>query len=518
MCYSWPRFLPSTEGDENIFWSDLSGSIKQVIHDAPILKSQHSSSLRKIDDVAIPTPGFMDDNQSPLLEDSSLDPFLSNKYPPDCIKSLERYGLKCMDHDLVTRMLQDDLENPASRMKSETTSAEWHSQFAKLLLQVDKGSIRKIALIPLRSHKWVSPSAWSVYMPTTNGIPVPPGVDMQIIEPTAVANKDRHRLFTHLGATEAKVYAVRQYIHMHHEIFGRRVSRANSIAHLRYLYLTHVDEVESCYKDIAVHSEDGQVGYPHREDFYLRTGHPYGPESLLPTDNTHGLQLFFLHPEYLEDSTITPSSEHRSWRNWLRRLIHVHKRLSLISRDRDDLSESLRYVAEHRPEKFLGLLGYLWKYDGDSISRDDELIQLIKDTNARSFCIPDISPTDIDQTFLPLPSLQRLCSRFMEENEPFPFLKIDEIASSEELSPKWMFLHSVFSVGKDDNLEFFLKILWWIHAEGRKNPDDLHLKNPQRILDLYITIDSKCLSTQDPQAARSDVRLDIETEPLQMIY
>lgn len=518
MCYSWPRFLPSTEGDENIFWSDLSGSIKQVIHDAPTLKSQHSSSLRKIDDVAIPTPDFMDDNQSPLLEDSSLGPFLSNKYPPDCIKSLECYGLKCMDHDLVTRMLQDDLENPASRMKSETTSAEWHSQFAKLLLQVDKGSISKIALIPLRSRKWVSPSAWSVYMPTTNGIPVPPGVDMQIIEPTAVANKDRHRLFTHLGATEAKVYAVRQYIHMHHEIFGRRVSRANSIAHLRYLYLTHVDEVESCYKDIAVHSEDGQVGYPHREDFYLRTGHPYGPESLLPTDNTHGLQLFFLHPEYLEDSTITPSSEHRSWRNWLRRLIHVHKRLSLISRDWDDLSESLRYVAEHRPEKFLGLLGYLWKYDGDSISRDDELIQLIKDTNARSFCIPDISPTDIDQTFLPLPSLQRLCSRFMEENEPFPFLKIDEIASSEELSPKWMFLHSVFSVGKDDNLEFFLKILWWIHAEGRKNPDDLHLKNPQRILDLYITIDSKCLSTQDPQAARSDVKLDIETEPLQMIY
>ena len=514
MCYSWPRFLPVTEGNENNFWSDLSGSIKQLIHETPILKSQYSSSLRKIDDIVIPTPDFMDENRSPLLEDSTLDPFLSNKYPPDCVQSLKPYGLESMSHDLVIRMLRDDLENQASKMKSEKTSAEWHSHFAKLLLQVDKGSISKLALIPLRFGKWVSVSAWSVYMPTTNGIPIPPGVDMQIIESTAVANKDRHRLFTHLGATEAKVYAVRQYIHMHHDIFGRRISRANSIAHLRYLYLTHVDEVESCYKDIAVHSEDGHVGYPHREDFYLRTGHPYGPESLLPTDNTHGLQLFFLHPEYLEDATIIPSSEHRSWRNWLRRLVHVHKRLSLISRDWDDLSESLRYVAEHRPERFLGLLGYLWKYDGDSISRDDELVQLIKDTNASSFCMTDISPTDIDQTFLPLPGLQQLCSRFMEENEPFPFLKIDEIASSEELSPKWMFLHTVFSVGKDDNLEFFLKILWWINAEGRKNPDDLHLKNPQRILDLYITIDSKCLSTQDPEAARSDVRLDIETEQL----
>lgn len=163
----------------------------------------------------------MDENRSPLLEDSTLDPFLSNKYPPDCVQSLKPYGLESMSHDLVIRMQRDDLENQASKMKSEKTSAEWHSHFAKLLLQVDKGSISKLALIPLRFGKWVSVSAWSVYMPTTNGIPIPPGVDMQIIESTAVANKDRHRLFTHLGATEAKVYAVRQYIHMHHDIFGR---------------------------------------------------------------------------------------------------------------------------------------------------------------------------------------------------------------------------------------------------------------------------------------------------------
>lgn len=50
------------------------------------------------------------------------------------------------------------------------------------------------------------------------------------------------------------------------------------------------------------------------------------------------------------------------------------------------MSEACKYVAEYRPEKFLGLLKYLWKHEGKKISENDDLVKNIKDTDASNFC------------------------------------------------------------------------------------------------------------------------------------
>lgn len=107
-----------------------------------------------------------------------------------------------------------------------------------------------------------------------------------------MANEDRQSLFTHLGIIEPSIAYVRASIFRIYSSVPCRVSREDSKAHLCYLYLTQpMDETEAKFKSIAIHSEDGHVGYPHREVFYLRTGHPYGPEALLlPMDSAPGFQ------------------------------------------------------------------------------------------------------------------------------------------------------------------------------------------------------------------------------------
>jgi hypothetical protein len=155
-------------------------------------------------------------------------------------------------------------------------------------------------------------------------------------------------------------------------------------------------------------------------------------------------------------------------------------------------------------------LKYLWKYEGKKIGENDDLVKNIKDTDASNFCMANIPATDLDQTFLPLPSLQRICERFMDEYELFPFLKIDEIAASEELSSQWIFLHTAFSVGKDDDSDFLLEILWRIRDSDPNDLDRFPLSNPRRILDLYVSLDSKCLGAADQKAERSHIRFKIQ--------
>lgn len=512
LCYSWPEFLPPAKDDTNKFWSAMCDEIKSLIRETPILKARHGSNSRKINDVVILVEDFTDDEDDPLLDDSTLNPFLSSRYSPVCKNRLKDFGLQRMNTDLMISMLRVDLESPASRMKSEYTSAEWHSKLARQLILPRKEVVRSLGLIPLRSGEWVPASSTSIYLPTTRGISVPPEVDIKVLEPSAVANEERKLLFRHLGIIEPSIADVRASIFRSYSSVHCRVSKGDSKAHLHYLYLTQPpDDTETRFKSIAIRTEAGHIGYPHREDFYLRTGHPYGPEELLlPTDSAPGFQTLLLHPTYLENPPIAPSLQHPSWREWLRKFVLVNERLSLFSRDESTMSKACKYVSKHRPEKFLGLLKYLWKYEGKKISENDDLVKTIKDTDASKFCMANITATDLDQTFLPLQSLQRVCARFMEEYELFPFLKIDEIATSEELRSQWMFLHTAFSVGKDDDLNFLLEILWWIHQSDSNDSDTCPLSNPRRILDLYVSLDSKCLGAEDQKAERSHVRFEVQ--------
>ncbi|GAB1207249.1 hypothetical protein APSETT445_005962 [Aspergillus pseudonomiae] len=241
-----------------------------------------------------------------------------------------------------------------------------------------------------------------------------------------------------------------------------------------------------------------------QEEIYLPSNHPFGPEALLgQTEYAQGVEVLLMHSTYLEDIPTRPHSNHPSWRMWLTSSLGIRERLSLVSDDSDSLSDSWTYVADCRPGKLLGLLEYLWKYQRSELRQNADLIMEIQSTNATRLCNVDL-PDDchLDETYLPLSNLQALCQRFMEKDEPIPFLYLGEGHPDEEIYSKWTFLHNDFSVGKDDNVDFLLDILYWIQSS---NPDETSLTSYERLWDLYIAIDAKHLASKDREAAWTSI-------------
>ncbi|KZF20943.1 hypothetical protein L228DRAFT_223072 [Xylona heveae TC161] len=510
LCYTWPIFLPPLDDDFGSFWSGLSQKIKHLVSETPILKSRHRNDLRRVRDVVTLASDFIDKNGDPLIDDPVLDRFLAGAYPWSSSGALGKYGLSIMNFDVVIDQLHADLKTPASRMKSNLTSEDWHSAVARILSRIlQEGGIKqisrlkKIEQLPLSGGQWVSAASGLMYLPTTAGISIPQGVALRILDPAAVTNQDRKKLFIQLGAVEPLINDVRTLILGLYRS-NSLVSLAESKAHLHYLYLTHQPKQTKGNLMVYIYKNDGSAEYPHKEDFYLPSDHPYGPEALLkPTDTAPGLQVAFVHPEYLEGIPKSTDQSHLSWEKWLHSAVGVRERLRLVSRNGDTLSEIWFYVAKHRPKQLLGLLEYLWKNPRLDFKKDYTLESKIYETSAKELCIAEFSLTcGLNLTYLPLPQLQQQCLHFMNGAKNFPFLELEEPVSSEELNAKWKFLHTDFCVGMNDDFEFLFDILHWIH---KAKPRSLSGREIELLLDLYVAIDAKILSTVDQEASRDDI-------------
>ncbi|KAL5362015.1 hypothetical protein BJX96DRAFT_153271 [Aspergillus floccosus] len=513
LCYAWPSFLPSLDDDLGSFWAPLPRLIKDLIAVTPVLRSRHGHKLHVIDSVVILPEDFMDSSGNPLLDDSSLDPFISAAYPAALEETLEEYGLGVATFDLILRMVQSDLESSTSRVKSHAASADFHSRISQLLSKIpdededDMHTLNELSILPLRNGEWVCANSGPVYLPKTGEIDIPADVGFHILDPAAVANEDRRALFVHLGAVELSVSAVRSAILAKYSPLYSEVCMEDSRAHLHYLYLTHERrQIEDDLCDVGVYSNHGIMDNPHEQEVYLPSNNPYGPEALLgPTEYSQGMEFLLLHSTYFENIPARPHSNYPSWRVWLTTSLGIRERLSLVSSDGDSLSDTWAYVAECRPGKLLGLLEYLWKYQGSELHQTGRLIMEIQSMNATRLCNVDLhDDCRLDETYLPLSHLQTLYQRFMEEDEPFPFLYLEEGLSDEEIYSKWIFLHNDFSVGKDDDMGFLLDVLYWIQSA---NPDESTLTSYDRLWDLYIAIDAEHLAAED-RAVASDTIID----------
>lgn len=148
LCYTWPEFLPSLD-EHREFWSDLNERIRHHLSEKPILSSRHDARLRKLNDVFLLKGNFKDESNDPLLDDETLDPFLSGRYHSPCRKILRQYGLKSTHSNLVVELLQRDLDSSSSRVRSND-SEKWPSALAQRLYRIPASRLQRCELLPLR--------------------------------------------------------------------------------------------------------------------------------------------------------------------------------------------------------------------------------------------------------------------------------------------------------------------------------------------------------------------------------
>ncbi|KAF2170402.1 hypothetical protein M409DRAFT_35953 [Zasmidium cellare ATCC 36951] len=405
LCYTWPQYLPLKRDGLDAFWSVLRSKICRRISEHRLLMPRHGTQLRRLDTIVRMDQSFMDDLGNPLLDDPTTSHFVSKRYVKEAVSPyLSDYGLQVMNDDLILRLLRIDLEDPDSKMKSRTTSQLWHTIMARTLTpMVTKTQVRALSCLPLRGGVWVSPDSGSVYLPTVSGLQIPQGINLRILDSSAVSNSDRRALYEAFGAAEPPIAVVRKSVSKALQPLLSSINLDESRGQLHFLYMSQLREprpTRSDHKGFRLLTEDDMKATPTDEDVYLRNNDPYGAQKLLdPGFGAAGMK-------------------------------------------------------------------HLWADEGNHVRNSTVLSTTIQDMSAVSLCKSRLTKScTLRQTYVPLPTLTKLRERFMEEDEAFPFLQLGATTPSERLLTHWTFLNEAFLVGIDDNIPFLLDILLWIeHA------------------------------------------------------
>ncbi|RKK76347.1 hypothetical protein BFJ69_g6997 [Fusarium oxysporum] len=516
LCYHWPLFLTRQQRLWDTFRIRVDIFIKEWIGQNPVLRSRNLKHWRLISHVARPGADFEDENNEPLLEDPMHDTFLSHDYPLAAALSLKDYGLAALTRSQFLDLLEIDLENPNSKMRTNT-SKSWHSAVARLLSRIltddECSRLKSLPLIQLTDGSWTSVASGPVYFPDAENSCLPEALNIRVASYLASQEPERKSLYRQLGVSQTKVIEVRQMILDSFECSGT-LSLKDVQSYLHYLYLTHQSftlENERPYRQVRVFTTDMNLQCPQSTVIHLMgTDDPYSLESFLdPALLVANLHASFLHSEISNNGPKQPSLFHPSWKSWLCNCVGIRERLSLTGPKSDvksdaqsdaanddyptvgaseTLSNALDYVSKHHKDKFLGILEHLWVFEGPAILKCPALVSKIKGLPALTLCSVD-SSRELQITWFPSNHLKSYVRNFMEHPDEFPFLKLDEEKDINlALASKWAFLTKNLGVKWKYDLSFLLEILKSIR---RHSGTALSSSQIEKVLALYATIGEK---------------------------
>ncbi|KAK0611985.1 hypothetical protein B0T14DRAFT_531382 [Immersiella caudata] len=510
--FQWMRFLPPPTGSHvnDGFWRGFVDLLKQQLLGAEIMVPRLVGPQRTTKQVKqFPsTPIFRDQHREPLFDDlegrAAL--YISKCYKVADLRLLHPYGLDPLSVQDILDRVSADLGRATSKMRSSTTDADWHSRVAKVLKYCFtlndlfiSDSIQTMPLLPLGNGRWVSLRTGQppVYFPaTSNNTTIPPGLPIQLICPNAAMHPDRKKLFLTLGVKIATDNHIRSIVLEEYQ--KRWPSQQESIAWIRFLYLTRLEKTESAddYTAVSILSSTMESIQPFRKDVYFPDDKSeYGAAKL-------GLDVNFLHPDYLKDPPMRSgervAAADELWRKWLHDMAWIRKRLKLVASDGSAISHEALHVAHHLPGMFLGLLHHLWPYEGGTVQQSEALrtkfqeLEVLCDGGKKH---------RLDKTIFPTSHLKALASRFTRTDEHLPFVDLQQTRWDGKISG-WEFLDTL-GVVSDDNLAFYLDILRCIVT---RTTDASELRDPSRLLDLYQAIHGKCIASPNLEQARELIR------------
>lgn len=512
--YTWMRYLPNKEKFAyDGFWSKLVTAIENKIAALAVLRPHSGGLWRQVNELR-PVPSiFLDCNGGPLFRDLTPDIYLSTRYTSADVDILVKFGMERLRWTEVLDTVQKDLNAVGSRMRGNKTSENWHTKAAELLLILFekpeykslRERVQKMRLLPLETGLWRAQNdKGEVYFSEVEGVRIPSSLPLNLIKDSAMANSRRSELFKHLGVCTADINTVRQLILQKQ---GAMLSKATPFflgfaKELQFLYKTH--HLSSSTMDSntspVLANQESQLFSAHVRDMYIPDDCPLGPQELLKkTDagneygqNAPGMTVDFVHSSYFSNIPNKPHPTSLSWQAWLCRYAGARRYLRLATRSGPcDLSEACYYIAKHRPEKFLGFLRSHWPSGGLPIELSPELQGKLG--GIRVLCQgDDIVP--LSATYLPFPDLEEQRARFLKEEEPFPFLKLDGLVERGTYVNEWGFLERCLGVGVNPDMVFYLTILCQIC-----NGDVVKETDGSRIIDLYTVL----LRKLDQSASRT---------------
>ena len=538
--YQWMRYLP--QGNEypwDPFWKRLIDNIKSGLRGSKVLWPRSHGNLRYIQDMRRFPRDLFDKHGDPLFDDVDPEEYIASEYLFKDQDRLEEYGLRYMNIDDAITRVQKDLNQLSSRMRSPETDEDWHSRAAKLLSLpfckkylglIEK--VRLLRLLPLASGLWVSTNDCSVYhcsvyYPHINGVPVPGDLNLLLVDPRAAANAERKQLFDYLGVQALPAHHVRDLVMTKYKCteIPANIDLDTSRNHLIFLYLTaHLDARSNFHianPNLWIFDHQGRFRNPAKHHFYMPSDRPYGAQELFRSTNpgdepgagATGLDVCFVNQEYMKNTPEPPKGQAQSWFEWLKASLFIREKLNLThmpeGRSELVLSDECIYVAQCRPEKFLGFLSTYWEVDGSKITARPSLRQ---DLLATEVLCRGNRMHPLIEAYLPTVELQRSSLKFLKDYEFFPWLKLEAPLSHEARPLEWETLTKSLGIGyPKSNLDFHLAILRFILDA---NPSPVNLTRVTRVYELYENIQTRCHESVDRDNCLEKTRHDPPTYSL----
>lgn len=521
--YIWMRYLPQEDDYPwDKFWSSLLQKIGYCLEKTPALWTRSNSDLRIIKEMRRLDYKMLGHTDSPLLPDSVPEQYLASEYTYADLNRLIEYGLRTMQEGEFLDKLKSDLNSRWSKTKSNTNE-KWHARLADCLISLFPrwpDTIRQLPLIPLLGGKWISFEGNSIfYSQAFDKCPVPTDLGLHLVHPNAEKNSQRKKLFDTLGVKTVQIMDTRKLIFDQYSYSSFSVKDlATSRSHLNFLYLTDkLSRGKDKIKYSRIHVLDHEKRCKRPDEInrvFFVNDKAYGAKELFcvvndadSDDTAPGLDVSFIHHEYVKHPPKQPEDERRNWETWLRDTLGIYNTIPLFTKRKptDDLyhlSEECLYVSKARPREFLGFLLENWR------QTDNELIikhpNLTEDLLKLEVLCESGRKHPLGKTYLPITAHQE-ARKFLEDDEFFPWLHIEESLREDDTKmSELQMLAKKLSYGfPKSEVEFYLDILRYIQSA---NEGASEIKREARVYDLYGRIEARYRESDDREACREQIR------------
>lgn len=508
--FQWMRYLPNKESKKKSewrgLWLSLVESIERRVVQVPLLFSRDCLRPRLFFDLRRLTLDTLDEFGNPLFHDEDPREVISHRYCEPDLNILTDYGLSwVVFHDIMAWAKKDLERGPLSRIRSSSTSDDWHSRVSRLLnMPFEKQwthhqqNLRRFALIPLAGGAWVSAEQAPIYFHNLNGLQIPPNLDLQLVT-RDVVNADRIVLFENLGVKMASVSLVRESIFHFYSL--KEPDLETSKRHLEFLYQTddEMGQIPEPFNKLKVLNQDEEIVIPASTYIYIANDGLYGPWELFretvegpkPGDGAPGWDVSFVHQEYFQDPP--DDTEDTTWEDWFYDRIQVGRYVNI-----EKLSGARDYIQRYRPEKFLGTLEV---YHQHNIHLTPEFIETVRDTVVLcrgNHMLP------LKETIFPTTELMRRTEKFLGQGVFFPWLQLEFENDSSSVPPKWKSLLDTLRVSISySDVAFALSVLRWLLGAF---PSEVTVSNTTRLFELYDHIQERFWASESRTDEQQRIR------------
>jgi hypothetical protein len=482
--YLWLEFVPNRPMEH--LWKPLYAKIRELLKDMPILQTWKGRVFKRPSELKLLIPCTLH-RGAPIFDDLPNEKYLALEYGQN--KVLEELGVEIIGWSDILERLQADLMSSHSKMRSLAPNDEWHASCAALLLQafenaqtqVTQQKIKQMAIIPLLGGQWTSSLQAApfggprpIYFPSTDGVPIPENLSLQLVEAGAASVLKRANLFRKLGVQNCVKEWVIELIEFHH-YESTEGTPHSSVPASHFKYLFHFGTSPDLLKNwLLVPTEAGRLRKASKQLYFL-SNEEYDTQQLLGSscEAKENGPAAFVRRELVESESPHARCQNLSWLEWLKRATGARYFPPLVEDPSvSQLSPVMLAVLEQSCEKFVGLLQAHWNTEYESAI--SKLPWISSELGKCRVLCESKATCQLRSTYLPSIEIKMKVKELCVERD-FPIIKLP-VTLDRTNYRHWRFLEDL-GVGHKLDLRFYMLVL-----EMMRFSDDVVAQN---VADVY---------------------------------